>query len=83
MAKKKTQDQFIAECTLKHAGKYAYGRTKYTGSKDRITVSCKEHGDFDQIANHHLNGRGCKKCAYERLPQNQAMSFTDFVARSN
>lgn len=58
----KTKEQFIAECTKKHYGKYEYEKTNYKNNKSCIIISCKKHGDFIQRAQDHLNGDGCIRC---------------------
>ena len=60
--KKKSQEQFINEVNIKHNNKYDYSKTVYTKSRDKITITCPEHGDFCQIANKHLQGQGCPIC---------------------
>lgn len=58
----KSQDDYINECNLKHSNKYDYSKTKYTGSKNIINVTCKIHGDFEINSSSHQSGQGCKKC---------------------
>lgn len=47
-----------------HHGKYCYDKTVYTGYKNKITVTCPEHGDFQIGISKHLMGQGCPKCRY-------------------
>jgi very-short-patch-repair endonuclease len=35
----------------------------YTKTHNKITIICKEHGEFSQIAGDHLLGKGCPKCS--------------------
>ena len=32
---------------------------------EKVIITCKEHGDFLQSPNGHLNGHGCYKCGYD------------------
>lgn len=64
--KRKTTDEFIAQCKAVHGDTYHYHNTTYTGSKDMVTVTCTTHGDFDIEANSHLKGNGCKACTCSR-----------------
>lgn len=41
---------------------YGYEKSVYTGSSEKITIRCKTHGYFDQIAGNHISGNGCSKC---------------------
>lgn len=60
---KVTSQEFIEKATLIHGNRYSYQDTVYTGVMEKLTITCEEHGNFLQIANHHLMGRGCPKCA--------------------
>ena len=31
-----------------------------------VTITCRKHGDFQQIANVHLKGSGCPRCSISR-----------------
>jgi hypothetical protein len=37
-------------------------RVNYDRINSKIIINCKEHGEFEQIANNHLRGAGCPKC---------------------
>lgn len=50
-----------------HKEKYTYENAVYTGSKDKITITCPIHGDFEQDATSHLLGKGCTKCKNEKV----------------
>jgi hypothetical protein len=62
MAKKLTTVEFVKKAEKIHNGKYEYLNSLYKNSHDKIEIICKKHGSFWQIANDHLNGRGCSKC---------------------
>lgn len=42
---------------------YDYSLTTLNKITDKITIICKEHGEFFVTADHHIRGVGCKKCA--------------------
>jgi hypothetical protein len=46
MGKKLTQEEFIAEATRIHNGRYSYENTIYTKLTDKIIITCPIHGDF-------------------------------------
>jgi hypothetical protein len=58
----KTQEEFIAEVTIIHGGKYDYSFTDYKCSTSKIIIICPSHGEFRQLASSHWFGRGCSKC---------------------
>ena len=59
---KLTNDEFINKANLIHNFKYNYDKLIYLKSSCKITITCENHGDFEQLANSHLNGRGCPIC---------------------
>ena len=65
MPKTKSNEQYIKEATIEHNGFYSYPRTKYTRSCNKVIITCPIHGDFEQNANAHLRGSGCRLCAIE------------------
>lgn len=54
---------FIQKANLIHNYKYNYSKTIYNGSVNNLKIICKLHGEFEQNANRHLQGDGCKLCA--------------------
>lgn len=54
---------FIEKSNKEHKGKYDYSVTEYINNEFKISVSCKEHGIFEQWPQDHINGRGCPACS--------------------
>ncbi len=63
IARKTTQSDFIKKAQIKHGNRYDYSETIYEDSREKIIIGCRIHGDFTQVANSHLCGRGCPECA--------------------
>lgn len=65
MAKRTVKDtpSFIEKANAVHGGRFGYDRSEYTASRNRLTITCVDHGDFDQVAADHLRGVGCPTCA--------------------
>lgn len=61
----KGKENFIEKAVEIHGGKFDYSKVEYTGSHNKITIICSEHGEFYQKPTNHLSGNGCKKCAYQ------------------
>lgn len=57
--------EFILKAKEKHGNKYDYSLVKYINGKSRIDIICPIHGRFTQIAESHLQGKGCTKCKAE------------------
>ena len=60
-----TTDEFIERSRMVHGDKYDYSKTKYRRSKEKVTITCPIHGDFEQKPNFHLMGSGCPKCSHQ------------------
>lgn len=61
---KKTASEFILEATKVHGDTYDYSNSNYQSALESVVINCKIHGEFTQIANQHLKGSRCPKCAY-------------------
>ena len=58
-----TRDDFVARANSVHMLKYSYDRAVYKGMATKLTITCPEHGDFEQTAGNHLQGHGCSDCS--------------------
>ena len=75
--KKLTNDDFILRGKEKHGDKYDYSKSVYLSIKDKVIITCPEHGDFEQRANNHLRGDACPKCK-----GGVSQSFEEFVNKA-
>lgn len=60
--KRLTQEEFIQKAVQVHNAKYDYSKVVYTTNRAKVTIICPKHGEFSQLANNHLGGRGCPSC---------------------
>jgi very-short-patch-repair endonuclease len=58
-----TQDEFVSRANQIHGNKFDYSKTKFIATRLKVIITCHIHGDFEQVANSHLLGTGCRKCA--------------------
>lgn len=72
----KSTEDFIKRAIDVHGNRYDYSKAKYTKFSDKITITCSEHGDFEQHAGSHLRGAGCPICA--RLNPSNGWTFTEW-----
>lgn len=71
-----TTEEFITRSSLRHNNIYDYSKTVYKSSRELVTITCKKHGDFDQVAYYHLNGgNGCPKCGMEQSTFKSAAEY--------
>ena len=57
-----TTDDFINKSNEIHNFKYNYDITKYSTTRNLVSIICDKHGVFNQKASVHLSGSGCPKC---------------------
>lgn len=61
-----TKETFIEKALNIHGEKYSYNNVRYVRSNEKVSITCKLHGDFLQKPNHHLSMKsGCPECAKE------------------
>jgi len=78
MGKRKTTEEFVEQCIEIHSNKYDYSRVEYKNAASKVSIICKEHGEFTQIASNHARGRGCSKCRNEKM----SLGLDYFIVRS-
>jgi len=79
---KRTQNDFINEASIIHNKKYDYSLVNYTRVHVKVTIICKEHGEFLQTPTDHLRGAGCKKCATEIEHNKQRSNTEEFIVKA-
>ena len=78
-----TQEQFLARCREVHGDRYDYSKTVYVKMHDKVVITCKEHGDFQQKAMSHVQGQGCKECGKKSSEQSRKSDPRKWVERIN
>ncbi len=73
-----TTSQFIDQAVVVHKSRYSYDLVEYNGTNSPVTLVCGKHGKFDQLAQIHLKGGGCPKCAYD----NNRSSTSEFIRKA-
>lgn len=66
-ARTSTADGFASRASQIHNNKYTYGDVRYKSCKQKVTICCPRHGDFNQTPDNHLRGAGCPRCAGDTL----------------
>lgn len=84
MAKKVTTEDFINKSKEINGDFYDYSKTIYTGSRNRVIITCPIHGDFIQKASNHLSKHyGCPKCGISNRANKRKLSIQEFMERAN
>jgi hypothetical protein len=68
--------KFIEKARKVHGEKYDYSKTNYTKSNEPVIIICPEHGEFSQIATHHVAGSGCFECSLVKRSENNPYKKT-------
>jgi predicted nucleic acid-binding Zn-ribbon protein len=72
---------FIEKAKHRHGNKYDYSQTEYFGSKKKLKILCKKHGEFWQLPPDHYRF-GCKKCGLEKSGQAASMDTGEFIKKA-
>lgn len=75
-------ETFVRKANNRHGSKYDYTKVSYIKAKEKVTIICKDHGEFTQAPTDHLSGRGCKACGYLRTSASRKSSTSDFIKKS-
>ena len=71
-------DSFIEKAKLIHNDKYDYSKVNYINTDTQIIIICKEHGEFTQIPDFHINRKcGCPKCS-----NNVKLDVSEFIEKA-
>ena len=74
--------KFIIDSKKIHGDYYDYSKVNYIKNNLKVTIICPTHGEFTQIPNTHLLGRGCLKCGYKKVSNKTRLPFKTFLLRS-
>jgi hypothetical protein len=76
-----TTEEFIEKSKLIHKNRYDYSKINYKNTDTKVTIICKEHGEFQQTSAEHYNGSGCPKCYYKTISDRQLLSQKECIQR--
>ncbi len=80
--KKITTKEFIERSLITHP-EYkieSYSKSIYDGTNSKPIIICPKHGEYKQLAQHHLNGSSCPKCGGPGTAK--ADTLEDFISKS-
>lgn len=78
-AKQKDTAYFINKAKKIHGDKYDYSKVKYTKAKEKVTIICPTHGEFQQTPCTHLGGAGCPHCKAELRKERAKWTEENFM----
>ena len=75
--------EFITKANEVHDNFYDYSKVEYINSSTKVIISCKIHGDFEQIPNSHLSGNGCTVCGRIKASKTKTFENDEFITKAN
>jgi len=72
-----TFQQFIKDANTVHGNRYIYDKVVYKATNKKVTIICRDHGEFMQRPYNHKRGEGCPKCA-----PNRKLNTKDFIKKA-
>lgn len=81
-----TKERFIREATNIHhikVPRYDYSKVNFINSSKKVIIICKEHGEFEQTPQKHLDGQKCKKCSANIVANKNRLTTAEFIKKAN
>lgn len=80
---KLTTEEFIERAKVVHGDRYDYSKVEFVNATTKVSIICKEHGEFRQSPKKHLSGQGCVKCFRESIAKRYSMGKDKFIEKAN
>ena len=77
-----SKDEFLKRAKQVHGDKYDYSKSNIVKMYEKICIICPRHGEFWQVAQEHLHGKGCRQCGNERIKNSKIKSFNNFLEKA-
>ena len=83
-----TTEDFITKALNVHGDTYDYHKTEYVKATSKVTITCREHGDFQQSPTDHIRvkaGRrpsGCRLCGFRKISEARKDPTPMFISKS-
>lgn len=74
-----TKESFLQSASEVHNGAYDYSEVDYVNSRTKVTILCKEHGEFLQTPGKHIEGSGCPRCGLGKSIDANTKTTSEFV----
>lgn len=74
-------EDFIRRGKEHFGDKFDYSKTVYVNKRTKVIITCPVHGDFEQIAQEHLEGHGCNQCKFDLKKELQILPKETWLER--
>lgn len=78
---KLTKDKFIQRAITVHGNRYIYSKVEYNGMVSKVTIICKEHGEFSVTPGAHISGRNCPICAQKTCDRKRRTMYKNILLK--
>ena len=72
-----TTEEWIKRARSVHGDKYDYSQIVYVNQRTKVKIICPIHGVFEQQADSHIRGCGCRLCGFETEARKWDHSWTE------
>lgn len=79
---RKDTEHFIKLARSVHGDKYIYDKSVYVSNQTKVTITCRKHGDFEQLPANHTQGAGCPMCKAELLSETRRSNTNAFILKA-
>lgn len=70
---KQTQAQFIEKAIKIHGNRFDYSKVEYINALIKVSIICKNHGEFLQTPGNHVRWNGCQECGITKKYTNEQL----------
>ena len=60
---------------------YTYNNVVFTGTENKITITCKKYGNFDILLGNFMAGKGHPKMKSEKLSKSKSISYSNYIEK--
>lgn len=79
-----TFEQWVSKARVIHGERYTYDKSSYVDSQHKVTIVCRKHGRFAQLAVQHTSRKtGCPRCAAESKADTTRLGVARFIEKSH
>lgn len=72
-----TTEEWVEKARSIHGDKYDYSQTVYVNQRTNVKIICPIHGIFEQKADSHIRGCGCRLCGLQSDNHKGVHGWTD------
>lgn len=78
-----TQKEVIKRFVDKHGDRYDYSKVLFVDIRTKVTIGCRDHGNFAQLPSDHWYGRGCVQCMGLEVGNRKRKKLEDFIGEAS